>query len=163
MNKIIINKTIVNKTIVNKTMVYQELITKQRKDLHNSKKLSLNDIKRISNSLSNSIFTDDCSLWTGYVHSVNDKSVYINFFYNGKKQALNRLLYYNFVNDLSPNEYLKYSCENKGKCCSIKHINTVPKLSPIIKDDNIIITNNILINNDYISPIKIRKKITVEL
>ncbi len=156
-----------NKTIINKTIVYQELITKQRKELHNNKKLSLNDIKRISNSLSNSIFTDECSLWSGYIHSVNDKSVYINFFYNGKKQALNRLLYYNFVDDLNPNEYLKYSCENKGKCCSINHIKPVNKNIEsnvnIINNTVDVINNNINTNNINSIPIKIKKKITVEL
>jgi hypothetical protein len=151
-----------NKIIINKTIVYQELITKQRKELHNNKKLSLNDIKRISNSLSNSIFTDECSLWTGYIHLVNDKSAYINFFYNGKKQALNRLLYYNFVDDLNPNEYLKYSCVNKGKCCSIKHIKSINKT--IQSDINNDISGNV-ISEQLLSntPIKIRKKITVEL
>jgi hypothetical protein len=140
-----------------KKNIYQELITKQRKEIHNLNKLSLNDIKRISNSLEKSIFTDECSLWTGYVNNINDKSVYINFFYNGKKQALNRLLYYNFVNDISSNEYLKYNCINKGKCCSIKHMGSNDKKL------NIIIPQQ---NDDIIqpsTPIKVRKKITVEL
>jgi hypothetical protein len=31
-------------------------------------------------------------------------------------------LYCNFVEDLSDDEYLKFSCENKGNCCNIKHL-----------------------------------------
>ena len=28
----------------------------------------------------------------------------------------------NYIGEVSKNEYLKYTCENKGKCCNINHI-----------------------------------------
>ena len=105
-----------------KNGIYQELIKNQRKSLDTSKQLDLSDLKRISNYLSSSIFTDKCSLWNGYITQFKNKGSYINFFYKGKKTALHRLLYYNYIGDIQENEYLKYNCENKGKCCCINHI-----------------------------------------
>jgi len=107
--------------------IFQELIKKQRKNLIADKKLSLSDLKRVSSYLNSSIFTHECTLWSGYVtESKSSKKTsnlhFINFFFNGKKQALHRLLYYNFVDELNDNEYLKFSCENKGKCCCLEHI-----------------------------------------
>ena len=36
--------------------------------------------------------------------------------------ALHRLLYANFVGNINDNEYLKFSCDNRGKCCNINHL-----------------------------------------
>jgi hypothetical protein len=139
----------------NKNFYYQELISKQRKNLASDKKLTLLDLKRISSYLNASIFTCNCSLWSGYVTQFKNNCPYVNFFYNGKKQALHRLLYYNFIDDVGDNEYLKFNCENKGKCCCINHIikvrsnNTKPK--EIIYDCH-----------DEIKETKKQKNITVE-
>ena len=91
---------------MNKTIIFQELIQNQRKNIISDKKLSLSDLKRISIYLSNSIFTNDCSLWDGYVTEIKNNNAFVNFFFNGKKQALHRLLYNNFVNDINENEYI---------------------------------------------------------
>jgi hypothetical protein len=124
--------------INDKNNIYQELIQNQRKGLNNDKQLDLSDLKRISNYLGTSIFGDKCSLWTGYVTNFKNKGSYINFFFKGKKISLSRLLYYNFVDNIEDNEYLKYSCNNKGKCCCLNHIvkSNSEKAEPI-KDDNI--------------------------
>ena len=78
----------------------------------------------INKFLKTSIFSSNCSLWTGYI--TNDKNinkgVYINFYYNKKKIALHRLLYANYVGEISDKEYIKYNCINKGKCCNIHHM-----------------------------------------
>jgi hypothetical protein len=109
--------------------IFQELIKKQRKNLNSDKKLSLSDLKRIASYLNSSIFTNECSFWNGYITisklSVKSETAFVNFFFNGKKQALHRILYYNFIDDLNENEYLKFSCENKGKCCTLLHFTTV--------------------------------------
>jgi hypothetical protein len=106
-----------------------ELIQKQKKNI-NDKKLLYNDLRRISKYLSKSIFGNECSLWNGYITTIknDDKSSYINFYYKGKKYALHRLLYINYVNELNDSEYIKFSCENKGKCCNINHIYKILKL-----------------------------------
>lgn len=117
-----------------------ELIQNQKKNI-TSKKLSYNDLKRISKNLLGSIFTNDCSIWNGYITIVknDDKNAYINFYYNGKKYALHRLLYINFIGDLGDNEYIKFKCNNKGKCCNINHFYKINDLStdilPIIEKD----------------------------
>lgn len=131
---------------MNKNLIFQELIRNQRKNLNADKKLNLSDLKRISSYLNKSIFTEDeCSLWDGYVTEIKNSSAFVNFFFNGKKQALHRLLYYNFINDINDNEYLKFTCCNKGKCCCINHLVLVKeknKEEDIGKNKGEIETNN---------------------
>lgn len=100
-----------------------ELLQNQRKDIPSDKKLLYNDLKRISKYLPNSIFNDDCSLWNGYITNIKgvNENQYINFYFKGKKHALHRLLYINFIGELNDNEYIKFKCINKGKCCNIYH------------------------------------------
>lgn len=101
-----------------------DLIHKQRKVISIEKKLLFNDLKRISKYLNKTIFDDECSLWTGYVTIIkgDEKNFYINFYFKGKKYALHRLLYINYICELEDSEYIKFSCHNKGKCCNINHI-----------------------------------------
>ena len=103
----------------------KELLNKQLKDIPSSKKLQFSDVKRICKYIYSSIFDEDnCCIWDGYVTNINNKSkgTYVNFFFGGRKVALHRLLYTNFVEELHDNEYLKFSCENKGRCCNIHHL-----------------------------------------
>ena len=112
--------------IKNKILI--ELLNKQNSDVKYDKKLNLSHINRICKNLNNSIFGDECSIWRGYVTKLkNNKDKYINFYFNGKKCALHRLLYLNYVDTLEHNEYLKYNCENKGLCCNINHYEKVVK------------------------------------
>lgn len=109
----------------NNNIYLKELLIKQLKNISPSKKLSYNDIIRISKFLNVSIFDKEkCSLWNGYVTNEKNKTkgTYINFYFNKKKIALHRLLYINYIGDISNEEYIKYSCENKGKCCNINHM-----------------------------------------
>ncbi len=109
----------------NNNSLFQELITKQRQDCNLNKKLSLQDIKRVSKNLSNSIFDDNCcSLWKGYVtnKAKEGKTSYINFYFRHRKVALHRLLYENYISNINDNQYIKYSCDNKGVCCNINHM-----------------------------------------
>jgi hypothetical protein len=104
---------------------FKELMTKQIKNITVSKKLSYNDLKRIAKYITSSIFDENkCCLWTGYITNSNNKNkgTYINFYFRQKKVALHRLLYINFIGELSNDEYLKFSCINKGKCCNIHHM-----------------------------------------
>lgn len=106
-----------------------ELIQNQKKNIIIDKKLLYNDLRRISKYLSKSIFGNECSLWGGYITTTknDDKSSYINFYYNGKKFALHRLLFQNYIGELSDSEYIKFNCINKGKCCNINHFNKIIK------------------------------------
>lgn len=119
-----------------KTQLISELISRQLNDVPISKKLQYDDIKRMSKYISGNIFDENaCSLWLGYITNVNntDKGVYINFYFKGKKAILHRILYANYVGKLDDNEYLKFSCPNKGKCCNIHHLK---KFAYIKKDEN---------------------------
>lgn len=91
-----------------------------------SKKFKIGDVQRIVQHTTGSIFDKEkCAIWTGYVTNLNNKrkGTYINFYFrNKKKVALHRLLYSNFKGNIAPNEYIKYSCSNKGSCCNINHM-----------------------------------------
>lgn len=103
--------------------IFNELVNNQLKNITKNWKLSISDIRRICNYIDISIFDDnECCVWKGYVtNSNNDKGKYINFYFKNKKVALHRLLYSNFIEQLKSNEYLKFSCDNKGKCCNVNH------------------------------------------
>ena len=109
---------------MNKNNILSEMLEKQLKDITETKKLSYKDLIRILKYLNSSIFDDSlCSIWTGYVVNDEDtKSSYINFYFKQKKVSLHRLLYINFVGPLLDNEYLKFKCRNRGRCCNINHL-----------------------------------------
>jgi hypothetical protein len=112
--------------MIEKDDILNELVYKQLKSIPNKHKLQFSDIKRMCKYINNSIFDEnECTLWNGYVtnNNNNTKGKYINFYFRKKKVALHRLLYNNYVQPLGDNEYLKFSCENKGKCCNIHHLN----------------------------------------
>ena len=131
-----------------------ELLQKQLKNVPIDKKLRYADLKRLCKYLNVSIFDENiCSLWKGYVTNTKNisKGVYINFYFKGKKTSLHRLLYINFVDNLSVDEYLKFSCEHKGKCCNITHLKkfpylkkpSEPKINEIPKPQNVILKKEI--------------------
>jgi len=145
----------------NKNDILKELIKNQRKNIKVNDKLSLSDMNRISNNLEQSILgQNECSIWKGYITNNNstNRSKYINFYFNHKKTALHRLLYINYVDKLEKNEYIKYTCKNKGICCNINHLkkskknnlkkikknNTNIKKSNNNKNNSEIIANNIV-------------------
>ena len=113
-----------------KNDLLKELIKNQRKNIKVENKLLLSDLKRISNNLDSNIFSnDECCIWNGYITNNNNenRSKYINFYFNHKKTALHRLLYINYVDNLEKKEYIKYTCKNKGICCNINHIKKTKK------------------------------------
>jgi len=108
---------------ISKNKILVELINNQLDDIENKKKLDVKSLQRISRNIEGSLFGNECIIWQGYITYIESTNVhYVNFFFNGKKHALHRLLYLNFIGDVKSNEYLKYSCPNKGKCCNINHI-----------------------------------------
>jgi len=115
--------------------ILHEMLNKQRKCIN--KKLSYNDMARIVKHVNKSIFGEECSLWDGYVTNINNnvKSQYVNFYFKDKKVALHRLLYVNFVGDISDNEYIKYKCQNKGVCCNVTHLNKFDNDDKQVEDD----------------------------
>lgn len=143
---------------------FKELLVHQLKNVPMQKKLQYNDIKRVSKYVSSSIFDENnCCIWTGYITNSKNKNkgTYINFYFKKKKIALHRLLYINFVGKLQNDEYLKFSCNNKGKCCNIHHmkkfkynktdkLNDDDEITPIIKKNKCvhIFNGNFIISFD---------------
>ena len=112
--------------------ILSKLIKHQRTDIPLDKKLAFNDLNRISYNLPFDIFTDECCIWKGYITNLKSKTknCYISFFFKNKKVSLHRLLYANYIEDIHDNEYIKYTCGNKGKCCTINH------MKKVINEDN---------------------------
>lgn len=101
------------------------LVSKQLSNVEPKKKLRYSDMKRICKYIKSSIFDENkCCLWSGYVTNANNdqKGTYINFYFKKKKAALHRLLYANFIDKIGTNEYLKFTCDNKGQCCNVMHL-----------------------------------------
>ena len=109
--------------IKNKTDLLNELMHKQKKDVYYAKKLTYRDMNRIVKYIDKPIFGEECSIWLGYISCLgkDNNNFYINFFFRDKKVGLHRLLYSNFVGNIESNEYIRFSCENQGKCCNINH------------------------------------------
>jgi hypothetical protein len=108
-----------------KQELFNELMSNQLTTIPPDKKFSYNDLKRLCNYITTSIFDEDnCTLWSGHITNQNNiaKGMYINFFFNRTKKSIHRLLYINFIGELSENEYLKFTCENRGKCCNVTHL-----------------------------------------
>lgn len=122
------NKTKKPKKVIktmDKNELLEEMRQKQLDQVETQRKLTYADMRRVCKFISTSIFDDNkCCIWNSYVTNENNenKGSYINFYYRKKKAALHRLLYINFVEDLSDNEYIKFNCENKGRCCTVSHL-----------------------------------------
>lgn len=99
-----------------------------RRDVRRDRRLCYDDIRRLCKYISSPIInTDECVLWKGYItnHSSRGKGKYVNFYYNGKKVVLHRLLYENYVGDVESDESVRFTCQHKGRCCNVKHLEKV--------------------------------------
>lgn len=114
---------------MNKNNILNEMLQKQLPDVPIHTKLTYKDIVRILKNLNSSIFCKDfCSIWTGIIVSDDDsKNLNINFYFKQEKVSLHRLLYSNFVGELQDNEYIKFSCRNRGRCCNVSHFIKINK------------------------------------
>lgn len=111
--------------LMNEFKIIKVMMKTQRKNILESKRLNVSDMRRIYKNITSDLFDEKkCCLWNGYItnYQKKNKGTYINFYFKKKKVALHRLLYYNFVDDLSDTEYLKFLCDNKGVCCNIHHM-----------------------------------------
>ncbi len=137
------NNSDISNTKINNDTILVDLIKNQKKNISVDKKLLYNDLKRISKYINLSIFDEsysdindvdntlkgNCSIWCGYITIIKneEKNSYINFYFNGKKYALHRLLYINYIGELLDSEYIKFKCINKGRCCNINHFYKINK------------------------------------
>jgi hypothetical protein len=147
-----IEKNSISKKILDDNIILKDLLNRQIKNINSNNKFKFNDIKRISKFITSSIFDEtNCSLWTGYITNDNNnsKGTYINFYFNKKKIALHRLLYENYVDKINEDDYIKFTCLNKGKCCNINHLKKFSyNKNEVTTNSNQNIDNNIKINLD---------------
>jgi hypothetical protein len=109
----------------NKENIFKELM-KNQIEITDNDKLEKPDLLRICENIDKSIFGNECCLWNGYITNCNNnRAKYVNFYFKNKKKALHRILYKNFVGSLKKNEYIKYTCCNKGYCCNINHLKKI--------------------------------------
>ena len=109
----------------------KELIVRQLKNVTYDKKLQYTDLKRICKYINSSIFDENkCCEWNGYITNANNlnKGTYVNFYFRKKKAALHRLLYCNFIGDLSDDEYLKKNSFNVHFTFTSKGLKLIKKL-----------------------------------
>jgi len=107
--------------MTDKNKIYENLIKNQLSNVDIKYRLNLSDLRRIADNLLDDIFSNECSIWAGPVITNSNNKSYISFFYNTKKISIHRILYKNYINNLSDNEYLKYTCKNQEICCCINH------------------------------------------
>lgn len=79
-------------------------------------KMLFEDIQRIEKNIQKDIFLDECTLYKGEI-----KNGFASISYKGKKVSVQRLLYHNYIGMIKRNQFIRYSCENKGICCTLKH------------------------------------------
>jgi hypothetical protein len=104
-----------------KPILVQEMVERQQSSIDPKHRLSAHYLRTVSKYIDSSIFhQSQCCLWSGYITTNGMK--YVNLYHNGKKMNLHRLLYHNFVGPLYDNQYLAYTCANKGVCCNINHV-----------------------------------------
>ena len=60
-------------SINNKNDILANLIKNQKEHTELKSKLSLSDLKRLTNNLSKDIFNDECSVWEGPILMANNK------------------------------------------------------------------------------------------
>lgn len=105
--------------------LFQELQDRQLADVPPEWKLSNSDLQYILSNVMSSIFGDECCIWSGSNASDGEKPKkrpYNNFYHNKKKTALHRLIYSNYVQPLTSLEFIRFNCENKGRCCTVAHL-----------------------------------------
>ena len=95
------------------------LFKRQRKDIKtvgNYDRLNHFEILRMAKTCGNYYTPDKCQRFCGYT-----KNGVPEFSYKGKKTSLYRLLYHNYIGDLSDVVKIGHKCGNFG-CCNIDHI-----------------------------------------
>lgn len=86
--------------------------------------LQESDFKKLHKNLPDDIFGSECAIWGGVYCNMGKKhkGIYINYYFNKKKESLHRLLYKNYVNSkLGEKQYLWHTCHNK-LCCNPTHM-----------------------------------------
>ena len=89
---------------------------KNIKQSHPYDQLHFMDAKRLDTYMPGDIFGEICVLWTGETPGENAVTSF-----NGVKVSVRRLLYHNYIADITGMIGIKTRCKNK-LCCTIEHL-----------------------------------------
>ena len=135
--------------------LFINLIKKQKNNIPNVgnySKLTFDDIKRLDKYIKGNIFNSyACCIYKGEL-----KKAYATISFKGKKVSVHRLLYHNYIDNITKDDYVYFSCYNKGACCNLNHfkilknkkkpnINKNDEIDDDKKDDKL----NMDINNNF--------------
>lgn len=134
-----------------KDHIYEELCELQCQDCEDRFKFQKKHLKRLTKYIDSSIVGDECCMWTGYICNTKKNRIpHINFNINNKKYNLHRLIGYNFLG-MKSNQYIKYTCENKGRCLNINHYQLFDYLNgyvPKIKESIVKLKKTIVVDQE---------------
>ena len=125
-----------NGMISKKQRLFVTLIKKQRKNIPNIGnygRLSFDDIKRIDRYITDNIFDENnkCCLYRGEL-----KKSYATISFRSRKVSVHRILYHNYIGNILPNDYIIFTCKNKGVCCKLSHFMASKKKKYVSKTSN---------------------------
>jgi hypothetical protein len=109
---------------LNADQLLSKLLDNQRKNIDPNNLLEYKDLKRLTKYIDTSFFTIKCCIWDKIKNkNTKDKRAnYITFYFRKKKVSLYRILYYNFVDDIGNNEFIRCMCKNRNYCCNVNHL-----------------------------------------
>lgn len=108
--------------------LFINLIKQQRKlipMIGNYGKLSFDDIKRLDKYIDNDIFNkdnDECIIYKGEL-----KKNYATISFKSRKVSVHRLLYHNYIDNITEHDQILFNCKNKSTCCNLMHFNIITK------------------------------------
>jgi hypothetical protein len=77
---------------------------------------------RLNLYLSETIFSDRCSLWKGHIGSSKTHNQ-INFQLNKNRRSVQRIIYINYIDsDIKQSDIIIAKCNNTYTCCTICHL-----------------------------------------
>jgi hypothetical protein len=131
-------------------VILAHLLIIQREEINENYKLDIYLIVKVIKLLGSTLLENlvkhnrlECWLYKNKYKTNN-----INFYIKGKKIALHRILYINFIDELDKNIYLKHSCNNNN-CYNIYHLEKA-NLNDIKEANTNIIGLSVKNNNEKI-------------
>lgn len=101
--------------------IFRKYFSQQRKNIANNDiygRMSFEDIKRVEKNIQGDIFSNECCSYKGEITNKN----YLTISFNGIKVSVLRLLYHNYIDDITENHILTYKCKNRSLCCCLNHL-----------------------------------------
>lgn len=101
-----------------------ELVRNQLLDVPEENRLRLTDMERLAKFSDGHSYFDPVrsTLFVGYVNKNRPQDTCITFFFRKKKVALHRLLFQNYLGELTFRHYVRHLCGHRYSCVNILHL-----------------------------------------